>query len=86
MIVSPFKTLVGIGLVDRALKGCKDVIVASKIRKNTMKLFNQVQGKLNIATTNCRTALSEIYSDFDCQEKNFGGGVGGWWNCFSVVF
>ncbi len=69
-------TLIGIGLVTKALKGCKDVVVAaSKIRKTTMKLFNQIQGKLTTATNNCRKAMEEIYADFDCQENRFGGGV-----------
>lgn len=57
--------------VDRLLQSCKDPLVAaSKVRKATLRIMNQLKAKLVSAKSECQSALNDIRDDFDSEETS----------------
>ena len=56
-------------LVAKALKGCKDpVVAASKIRKATMREVGELESKAERGKQICRDVIGLFQDDFDSQE------------------
>lgn len=56
-------------VVAKACKGTKDPVVASiKVRKTTMKTFNQITTRVELGIAECKRALETIQDDYDSQD------------------
>lgn len=56
-------------IIEKSCKGVKDPVVAARqVRKNTLKLFNQVTTRIDAAITECRSALDALWHDFDSED------------------
>ena len=62
-------TTPGLKQLTNALKGRKDVILAStRARRHLMKPLNVLGDKLRLAMDTCRAALKEIWQDFPSED------------------